>query len=61
MNARYKLAPESVATEAEPLKAEDLALAHIMSLGYLPERAKEILAKYGVPDVVADQVADEHR
>lgn len=61
---RYKLAPipphaSDVAVPAHT--PEEQALAHIMSLGYTPERAREILAKYGVPDVITDKKNDEHR
>jgi hypothetical protein len=64
MTQRYGLQPEPqvMGGPAEPAPtAEDLALQYIMGLGYLPERAKEILARYGVPDVVAQHVADENR
>lgn len=41
--------------------AEECALAHIISLGYTPERAREILAKYGTSDIQADVRADANR
>jgi hypothetical protein len=64
VTSRYQLKAEPASAGAslpEPRSAEDLALAHIMGLGYLPERAREILAKYGVPDIVQEQLADERR
>jgi hypothetical protein len=61
ISTRYGLTPDPVKADAPPFTPEELALAHITGLGYSPERAKEILAKYGLVDVVADQVADEHR
>ena len=61
---RYGLTPEPARageSAAPAITAEDQALAHIISLGYTPERAREILAKYGVPDIVKDHAADENR
>jgi hypothetical protein len=61
---RYGLAAESPRKVEDGTPAptpEDEALAYIMGLGYSPERAKEILARYGVPEVMADRRADENR
>lgn len=61
---RYKLDPMPARKDeaAVPaLTAEDQALGYIRSLGFTPERAKEILDKYGVPDVMKDREADSHR
>jgi hypothetical protein len=61
---RYGLTAESPRKtdgETHATTPEEEALAHIMGLGYSPERAKEILAKYGVPEVLADHRADETR
>lgn len=61
---RYKLDPMPDRKSEQPkaaLSAEDQALGYIIALGYTPDRAKEILAKYGVPDVMKDREADSHR
>lgn len=60
----YKLTPATAAASEPPataISAEDQAIAYIVSRGYTPERAREILRKYGVPDVLADKEKDAHR
>jgi len=39
----------------------DQAKSYFIALGYTPERAAELLDKYGVPDVLKDREADTHR
>jgi hypothetical protein len=44
-----------------PTTAEQQALQYIITKGYTPERARELLAKYGAPSVLLDREADAHR
>lgn len=64
VNKRYGLLPaDSVPSDdvATQMSAEDQALAHIRSLGYTPERAREIFEKYGAPSILQDKENDAHR
>jgi hypothetical protein len=61
---RYGLSAQSARVDEIAVlqpTAEECALAHIIGLGYTPERAREVLAKYGVPEIQADQRADANR
>jgi len=61
---RYKLEPMNAAPAAQvelPMSAEQQALNYIISLNYTPERAQEILDKYGVPDAMSQKAADSNR
>lgn len=61
---RYGLTPQAVKADAAAVPqptAEEQAAAYIQSLGYLPEHAAAIIAKWGVPDVAASKLKDEHK
>lgn len=61
---KYKLDPRAAPTEGEPkppVTAEEQAVRFIISKGYTPERARELLAKYGAPSILTDKEADAHR
>ena len=64
VTSRYGLTAQQ-ASASEPAvpqpSAHELAKAHIMGLGYTPERAEEIIAEYGLPKIAADKLADERR
>jgi hypothetical protein len=61
---RYRLEPDpeqSTESPAAPITAGEQAIAYVVAHGYTPERAKELIAKYGVPDVLTDKEHDAHR
>lgn len=57
LDAKVEEAPQEVAK----LSDDDVALGFLMRLGYLPEKARAILDKYGVPDVVAEKLEHERK
>lgn len=61
---RYNLAPlarvEDI-LEQNVFSAEEQAVMILVKRGYSPERAKAIIDKYGVPDVLAQHEQDAHR
>jgi hypothetical protein len=61
---RYSLKeppPPGAAGSSAALTAEQQALQSIIKRGFSPERAKELLDKYGVPDTLAELTKDSIR
>lgn len=55
------LTPVVEAPEKTQMTAEEQALLILRNRGYSPERAKELLEKYGVPDTLREHEADAHK
>jgi len=53
----HKFRPRKAEAPPALIDAKAQALAFIQSLGYLPEAAEAILAKYGVPEIMKDRDA----
>jgi len=53
----HKFKPWKPETPAATLSEKDQALGFIRSMGFTPEHAEEILAKYGIPEVMKDREA----
>jgi len=58
---RYGLAAKPVdpAKAAAVLTNDDIAFGFLLSLRYSPEKARQILEKYGTPDIVAEKLQAE--
>jgi hypothetical protein len=61
---RYKLTPEKTRASDVAMPqptAEEQAVNYLVSLGYLPEKAQAVIAKWGVPEVTTAKLQAEHR
>lgn len=54
-------AAEPAAPAVPQPTAQDIAISYLLHLGYTPERAGEIIAKYGVPEVAKDREIAAHQ